>query len=127
MDLSNLHEVSKEIRKYDYSIGIGIENLYVLCSSCRAEESDYCNLKNDLPELVERLAVKTLLKLKINEVYLKDKEIDEKWRQYQAISEEQRDLKADAYEAYNDAEDEASDIRSEIEEIENHIEAVMKD
>ena len=127
MDLSNFHEVSKQIRKYDYGIGISIENLYVLCSHCKVEESGYCNLKNDLPELVERLAVKTLLKLKINEVYLKDKEIDEKWRQYQAISEENRDLKADAYEAYNDAEDEASDMRTEIEEIENHIEAVMKD
>ena len=127
MDLSNFYEVSKEIRKYDYSIGISIENLYVLCSHCKVEESGYCNLKNDLPELVERLAVKTLLKLKINEVYLKDKEIDEKWRQYQAISEENRDLKADAYEAYKDADNEVSDIRAEIEEIEYHIEATMKD
>lgn len=127
MDLSDFEEVSKEIRKYDYSIGISIENLYVLCSSCRVEESDYSDLKNDLTELVERLAVKTLLKLKINEEFLKDKEIDEKWRRYQAISEENRDLKADAYEAYNDAEDEVSDIRAEIEEIENHIEAVIKD
>ena len=127
MDLSNFYEVSKEIRKYDYSIGISIENLYVLCSHCKVEESDYCNLKNDLTELVEKLAVKSLLKLKINEEYLKDKEIDEKWRRYQAISEENRDLKADAYEAYNDAEDEASDIRAEIEEIESHIEATMKD
>lgn len=127
MDLSNFYEVSKEIRKYDYSIGISIENLYVLCSSCRVEESDYCNLKNDLPELVERLAVKTLLELKINEEYLKYKEVDEKWRQYQAVSEENRDLKADTYEAYKDAEVELSDIRTEIEEIEYHIEATMKD
>lgn len=127
MDLSNFHEVSKEIRKYDYSIGISIENLYVSCSDCKVEESDYSDLRNDLTELVERLAVKTLLKLKINEEGLKEKEIDEKWLRYQAISEENRDLKADAYEAYSDAEDEASDIRAEIEEIENHIEAVMKD
>ena len=127
MDLSNFYEVSKEIRKYDYSIGISIENLYVLCSYCKVEESGYCNLKNDLPELVERLAVKTLLKLKINEEYLKDKEIDEKWRWYQSIPEENRDLKADAYEAYKDADDEVSDIRTEIEEIEYHIEATKKD
>ena len=127
MDLSNFHEVSKEIRKYDYSIGICIENLYVLCSHCKAKESDCCNLKNDLTELAERLAVKTLLKLKINEEYLKDKEVDEKWRWYQSIPEENRDLKADAYEAYKDADDELSDIRAEIEEIEDHIEATMKD
>ena len=127
MDLSNFYEVSKEIRKYDYSIGISIENLYVLCSYCKVEESGYCNLKNDLPELVERLAVKTLLKLKINEEYLKDKEIDEKWRWYQSIPEENRDLKAYAYEAYKDADDEVSDIRTEIEEIEYHIEATKKD
>lgn len=127
MDLSNFYEVSKQIRKYDYGIGISIENLYVSCSDCKVEESDYSDLRNDLTELVEKLAVKTLLKLKINEEGLKEKEVDEKWRQYQAISEENRDLKADAYEAYNDAEDEASDMRTEIEEIENHIEAVMKD
>lgn len=127
MDLSNFHEVSKEIRKYDYGIGISIENLYFSCSDCKVEESDYSDLRNDLTELVEKLAVKTLLKLKINEEHLKDKEVDEKWRQYQAISEENRDLKADAYEAYSDAEDEVSDIRAEIEEIENHIEATMKD
>ena len=127
MDLSDFDEVLKEIRKYDYSIGISIENLYFSCSDCKVEESDYSDLRNDLTELVEKLAVKTLLKLKINEEHLKDKEVDEKWRQYQAISEENRDLKADAYEAYSDAEDEVSDIRAEIEEIENHIEAVMKD
>ena len=127
MDLSNFHEVSKQIRKYDYGIGISIENLYVSCYDCKVEESDYCNLKNDLTELVDKLAVKTLLKLKINEEYLKDKEVDEKWRQFQAVSEENRDLKADAYEAYKDADDEVSDIRTEIEEIEYHIEATMKD
>lgn len=125
VNLEDFDDVLKAIREYDYGVGVSIDNLYTSSSDCKVDESEYSYLKNSLRELTERLAKETLLQFKKNEVFLKDKEIDEKWRKYEAIPEEDRDAKADAYEAYNDAEDEASDLRCEIDNIEYHIEATM--
>lgn len=125
VNLENFNEVLEAIREYDYSMGVSIDNLCNYCSDCEVKETEYFYLKNNLRDMVERLAIETLLQFKRNEAYLKDKEIDEKWRKYDAIPEDDRDAKADAYEAYNSAEDEASDLRHEIEDIESHIEATM--
>lgn len=125
VNLEDFEDVLKAIRKYDYNVGVSISNLYTSCFDCKVKESEYSHLQSDLTEQVNRLALNTLLIFKKNEVFLKDKEIDEKWRKYDAISDENRDAKADAYEAYNDAEDEASDLRYEIDEIEHHIDATI--
>lgn len=122
MDLENLDEVTRAIRKENWNMGVNLNNL-------DASVSDYANKGADsywadcMREVVEKAALEMLYLIKMCKREKAYEKSDELFRKYQAVSEEDIDANSDAFEAYKNASDEACDLDAEGEEIKAHFNA----
>lgn len=126
MDYSNIEEVAKAIMGYDRNLGMTFYNLPTVIDDAFTrdsglKESKYYDARNQLNELALKCAIKTLLVLKRNKRDLVSEKVDDLFRKYHAVSEDNRDEKVAAYEAYSEAEDSQSDASHEVEELEWYI------
>lgn len=125
MDYSSLDEVAKAIMKYDHNLGMTFYNLptYIYNTfGSGLKESKYSDAKGELLELSLKSALEALLILKRNDRDLLEEKADDLFAEYDAIPEEERDRKADAYEAYRDVKDSLTDMKTETNILQNHIE-----
>jgi hypothetical protein len=122
MDLTNFDEVTRAIREENWNMGVALDNL-------DASVSDYVEKHrggywNDyMKEIVERTALYMLYFIKGNKADEGFNKAARLWKEYEAVPEENRDAKSDAYDAYKEADDKATDLNTESEEIKTHIEA----
>ena len=120
MDLSNFYEVLREIRKANYNMGVTLDNLKNSVSEYREEHGSDCNV-DYMDEVVEKTALEMLLLIRRDKEHKAYDKSTELWNKYSSIPEENRDDKADASEAYYNADDEASDFSDEAEEVRQYI------
>lgn len=122
MDLENFDEVTRAIREENWNMGVALDNLYTSVSDyVEKHRDDYWN--DYMREAVERTALYMLYFIKGNKADEGYNKAARLWKEYEAIPEENRDAKSDAYDAYKEADDEARELNTESEEIKTHIEA----
>lgn len=127
-DLEDFDDVLKAIGELDKSgyFRTGLDNLMTDVSRLKSGNkwSKYSDAVDNINGMVERLAIESYYQLMKNKKELAEEKADELYDKYAAIPEEKRDEKAEAYEAYNDAQDEVNDLDFDCEQINAHIEAV---
>ena len=122
MDLTDFDEVTRTIRKENWNMGVGLDNLYASVSDyVEKHRGDYWN--DYMKEIVERTALYMLYFIKGNKADESFNKAARMWKEYEAVPEDNRDAKSDAYDAYKEADDEAVDLNTESEKIKTHIEA----
>ena len=120
MDLSDFDEVLSEIRKANYNMGVTLDNLKTSVSEYREEHGSEWNA-DYMDEVVEKAALEMLLLIRRDREHKAYDKSTELWNKYLSIPEENRDDKADASEAYYNADDEVSDFSDEAEEVRQYI------
>lgn len=120
MDLTDFDEVTRAIREENWNMGVDLDNLYTSVSDF-SDKNSGTYWTDCMRERVEKSALEILYLIKKNKWdNVSDKAIA-LWREYEAVPEENRDAKSDAYGAYKEADDEASDLNAECEEIKAYI------
>lgn len=125
VNLEDYNEVCKAIIRLDESgyFGLGLSHLFTDISWLGSGDkwSKYSHAPNEIQTMAERFAKECLLRLMRNQKHLAEEKADELWNKYTSISEDNREAKAKAYEAYSDMNDTISDLEADCAEIENHI------
>ena len=127
MDYSNYDEVANAIGKYDRNLGMAFYNLPTEIGNAFStiKESKYSCAKDKLNELTEKTALETLLILRGNERDLSEEKCNELLAKWQAIPEEKTEENSEAYEAYENENDNHDDLKAEYDELESYIDAQM--
>lgn len=127
MDFSNYEEVANAIGKYDRNLGMTFYNLPTEISNAFStiKESKYSCAKDKLNELAEKTALEALLILRGNERDLSEEKCEELLAKWQAIPDEKTEEKSEAYEAYENENDNHDDLEAEYDELESYIDAQM--
>lgn len=127
MDFSNYEEVANAIGKYDRNLGMTFYNLPTEISNAFStiKESKYSCAKDKLNELAEKTALEALLILRGNERDLSEEKCEELLAKWQAIPEEKTEENSEAYEAYENENDNYDDLKAEYDELESYIDAQM--
>lgn len=127
MDYSNYEEVANAIGKYDRNLGMAFYNLPTEIGNAFStiKESKYSCAKDKLNELAEKTALEALLILRGNKRDLSEEKCDELLAKWQAIPDEKTEEKSEAYEAYENENDNHDDLKAEYDELESYIDAQM--
>lgn len=125
VNLESTDEVVAAISKYDATIGKTIDNLRTAMADTKVDESEYSDMKSNMAQLMEKLVLDTYRILKKNERCKAEEKAEDLWSIYTGVKQRNRESGSDEYDAYQDAQAEAEDLRYEETEIEEYITAQM--
>lgn len=127
MDYSNYEEVANAIGKYDRNLGTTFYNLPTDIGNAFStiKESKYSCAKDKLNELARKTALEVLLILRGNKRDLSEEKCEDLLAKWRAIPEEKTEENSEAYEAYENENDNHDDLKAEYDELESYIYAQM--
>lgn len=113
------------IRKYDADLGKVLSNLYTAVLDCKVKNSIDSDVRTDMLELMDKLALDTYRILKKNERRVAEEKADDLYTQCQGVAEYDGSGQSEAWQNYYDACTDVDELRAQEEELDNHITAQM--